>query len=112
MIAQKWQSLPLYERSTCRVSHGAVRCRRYNICSIFIAVFPTYDVFLLVGLRQLKIILSQGFYELRIDMSNLEGNTKYAKYGHIDIGDATKSYKLTVGRYSGTAGRDSCVIIK
>ena len=39
-------------------------------------------------------------------MSDFEGNVKYAKYQHFDIGDATESYKLTVRKYSGTAGMD------
>ena len=52
----------------------------------------------------LKVILSQGFYELRIDLEDWEGEKRFAKYKIFDIGDVTESYKLTVAGYSGDAG--------
>lgn len=57
-----------------------------------------------LGLLPLKRILSQGHYELRIDMIDFEGKSAYAKYESFDIGDMTEKYVLKVTRYSGTAG--------
>ncbi|CAC5394954.1 Fibrinogen-like protein A,Ryncolin-4,Angiopoietin-related protein 7,Angiopoietin-related protein 1,Ficolin-3,Ficolin-1-B,Techylectin-5A,Ficolin-2,Ryncolin-1,Tenascin-R,Fibrinogen-like protein 1,Angiopoietin-1,Tenascin-X,Fibrinogen C domain-containing protein 1-A,Tenascin-N,Ryncolin-3,Tenascin,Fibroleukin,Fibrinogen C domain-containing protein 1,Fibrinogen gamma chain,Ryncolin-2,Fibrinogen beta chain,Angiopoietin-related protein 6,Techylectin-5B,Angiopoietin-related protein 2,Angiopoietin-2,Microfibril-asso len=43
-------------------------------------------------------------HELRIDMEDFEGHTKYAKYSLFSVGDETSEYELTVLGYSGNAG--------
>ena len=53
----------------------------------------------------MKRILSQGHYELRIDLTDFEGNSAFAKYESFDIGGLTEKYILKVTRYSGTAGK-------
>lgn len=58
------------------------------------------------GFIPLKRILAQGFYELRIDLTDFEGNASYAKYETFDIGEG---YKLWVKDYTGTAGIGYCV---
>ena len=57
------------------------------------------------GLLPLKRILNQGEYELRIDLEDFNGETRYAKYDAFDIGDFTKNYKLKVTGYTGTASK-------
>ena len=58
----------------------------------------------ILGLLPLKAILSQGYYELRIDLTDFEGNSTYANYDHFEIEDFKENYKLTVADYTGTAG--------
>ncbi|KAL5011933.1 hypothetical protein ScPMuIL_010484 [Solemya velum] len=57
-----------------------------------------------LGNINLNTILSQGSYQLRVDMSDFEENSVYAAYSLFDVGDASTNYQLTVGGYSGTAG--------
>ncbi|XP_035689349.1 fibrinogen-like protein 1 [Branchiostoma floridae] len=47
---------------------------------------------------------SQGDYELRIDLTNWEGESRYAKYSRFKIHDESKLYELSQGGYSGNAG--------
>ncbi|XP_038677762.1 angiopoietin-related protein 7 [Scyliorhinus canicula] len=44
---------------------------------------------------------------LRIDMEDWEGHTRYAEYNYFSINNELNSYKLIIGNYNGTAGRDS-----
>ena len=62
------------------------------------------SVFPFIGLLPLKALLSQGFYELRIDLTDFEGNSAYAKFDRFDIGDFGEDYNLKVRGYEGTAG--------
>ena len=41
---------------------------------------------------------------LRVDMSDFDSNTKYALYQFFNIDKPSNLYRLSVGRYSGTAG--------
>ncbi|VDI08120.1 Hypothetical predicted protein, partial [Mytilus galloprovincialis] len=43
-------------------------------------------------------------HELRIDMGDFDGLTKYAKYSVFSVGDEKSEYELTVLGYSGNAG--------
>lgn len=69
-------------------------------------------LFSCTGLRPLKAILSQGYYELRIDLTDFEGGSSYAHYDHFDIGDITENYRLKVTGYIGTAGIVHCIKIQ
>lgn len=42
---------------------------------------------------------------MRVDMQNFKSDKRYAKYSTFKIGDAGCKYKLTVGGFSGNAGR-------
>ena len=42
--------------------------------------------------------------ELRVDMRDFEGNSRYAKYTRFSVGDSASKYILSVSGYSGTAG--------
>lgn len=67
--------------------------------SFFVCLFPYSP-----GLYPLHIIMQQGHYELRIEMADWEGETAYATYRGLTIGNSTENFKLTVGRYKGNAG--------
>lgn len=49
-------------------------------------------------------IVSQGFYELRIDMSDFAGESRYAVYRRFSVGDESQGFKLLIEDYIGNAG--------
>ena len=60
-----------------------------------------------IGNVKIHALLSQGAYELRIDLEDFNGNTAYAKYSTFSIGDENSNFKLNANGYSGTAGQYS-----
>ncbi|CAG2215755.1 unnamed protein product [Mytilus edulis] len=56
------------------------------------------------GNRKINKLTSQGKYELRVDMSDFNGNKLFAKYSSFLVGNVTTKYKLKVGGYSGNSG--------
>ena len=48
--------------------------------------------------------MAQGYYELRVDLEDWEGNQRFAQYNVFDIGNFAEDYRLSVGVYSGNAG--------
>lgn len=64
------------------------------------------------GLKQIHALSIQGNYELRIDLEDFENSTAYAQYGTFGVGlfsvdPDDDGYPLTVGDYSGNAGRNT-----
>ncbi|CAG2196069.1 Angiopoietin-related protein 1,Ficolin-1-A,Angiopoietin-1,Fibrinogen C domain-containing protein 1,Ryncolin-1,Tenascin-N,Angiopoietin-related protein 7,Ficolin-3,Fibrinogen C domain-containing protein 1-B,Fibroleukin,Fibrinogen-like protein 1,Ficolin-1,Ficolin-1-B,Angiopoietin-4,Tenascin-R,Ryncolin-2,Techylectin-5B,Fibrinogen C domain-containing protein 1-A,Microfibril-associated glycoprotein 4,Ryncolin-3,Angiopoietin-2,Tenascin-X,Ficolin-2,Tenascin,Angiopoietin-related protein 2,Techylectin-5A,Ryncolin-4 len=57
-----------------------------------------------LGNRRINKLTAQGKYELRVDISDFNGNKAYAKYSKFAVGDASTNYRLTVAGYSGNAG--------
>ena len=57
-----------------------------------------------LGNCRIHALTSQGHYQLRIDMEDLEGNKRYTQYSSFSLGDAADYYSLTVSGYSGNAG--------
>ncbi|XP_071804148.1 microfibril-associated glycoprotein 4-like [Asterias amurensis] len=57
-----------------------------------------------LGNDNLHRLTAQGEYELRVDLSDFENETRYAFYDSFSIADVTDNYRLTLGNYSGTAG--------
>lgn len=57
----------------------------------------------LTGNKKIASVTEQGSYELRVDMSDFEGNTVYAHYSAFSISRDNK-YKLWLGTYTGNAG--------
>ena len=41
---------------------------------------------------------------LRVDLEDVDGNVKYAKYTSFKVADEGDKYRLLIGGYSGTAG--------
>ncbi|KAJ8033995.1 Fibrinogen-like protein A [Holothuria leucospilota] len=57
-----------------------------------------------LGNDKLHSVISQGNYQLRIDLVNRDGAPYFAKYSSFSISDEIDNYRLSVGSYSGTAG--------
>ncbi|XP_076107004.1 ficolin-2-like [Mytilus galloprovincialis] len=57
-----------------------------------------------LGNRNIHALTSQRQCQLRIDLVDFTGNTKYAVYSTFSIDDADSKYKLTIGGFTGTAG--------
>ncbi|XP_041457535.1 techylectin-5A-like [Lytechinus variegatus] len=57
-----------------------------------------------LGNDMIHRLSNQRNYELRVDMEDSEGNTKYANYAIFRIDNETLGYELTVSGYSGNAG--------
>ena len=71
---------------------------------------PNSHVYLIsAGFLPLRRILEQGHYELRIDLEDWEGETRYARYNLISIGDSYDNYTLKVLSYTGDAG--TCIAL-
>ncbi|XP_062590025.1 ficolin-1-A-like, partial [Saccostrea cucullata] len=62
-----------------------------------------------LGNHNINEIVNQGYYELRIDMSDFNDEKRYALYRRFSIGDEAHGYNLHVEDYEGTAG-DSLII--
>lgn len=57
-----------------------------------------------VGLENLYIWTNTKHYELRIDLSDFEGETAYAQYERFYVEDEDNGYRVHFSGYSGTAG--------
>jgi len=44
-------------------------------------------------------------YQLRIEMRDWASNQRYAEYQHFHLQPETDMYRMTVGSYTGTAGK-------
>lgn len=56
------------------------------------------------GNQNIHHLTRNGFYELRVELSDYSNNRRYASYGVFFVGDASSSYRLRVGAYEGNAG--------
>ncbi|VDI51584.1 Hypothetical predicted protein [Mytilus galloprovincialis] len=57
-----------------------------------------------LGNQRIHTLTAAGRSELRVDMSDFDGNRAYAKYSTFAVGDAVTNYNITVAGYSGNAG--------
>nr|XP_011436832.2 ryncolin-4 [Crassostrea gigas] len=57
-----------------------------------------------IGNQRIHQLTSQGWYELRVDMSDFENENRFAYYRVFSVGNKDSGYKLTVGEYQGNAG--------
>ena len=67
-------------------------------------LFLFHPLTILTGNEVISEITTHSKHELRIDMEDFEGHTKYARYSVFSVGDEASEYKLTVKSYSGDAG--------
>ena len=44
-------------------------------------------------------------YELRVDITDFDGNAAFAEYKTFSIGGKSTNYTLNIGGYSGTASK-------
>ena len=59
---------------------------------------------ILPGNTNIYRVTRQGHYDLRIDMEDFEGNSRYALYKDFVIGPESDYFRLSIGAYSGNAG--------
>ncbi|KAK3106413.1 hypothetical protein FSP39_019450 [Pinctada imbricata] len=57
-----------------------------------------------LGNHRVHEIVSQGYYELRIDMTDFAGENRFAVYRRFSVGNESQGYTLMVEDYQGTAG--------
>lgn len=57
-----------------------------------------------LGNDKIHILTSGGKFELRIDLTDFDGEARYALYRKFSVGDAKSKYKLLISGYSGNAG--------
>ncbi|XP_002737260.3 fibrinogen-like protein A [Saccoglossus kowalevskii] len=57
-----------------------------------------------LGNEKIFYILRSGVYKLRVDLGDWAGDTTYAEYDFMQIGNEESKYTLSIGEYSGTAG--------
>ncbi|XP_041372888.1 fibrinogen C domain-containing protein 1-like [Gigantopelta aegis] len=57
-----------------------------------------------LGNTNIHRITSQGYYDLRIDLEDFEGNTSYAMYTNFSLASEQEYFRLSLGEYSGDAG--------
>ncbi|XP_025889398.1 fibrinogen-like protein 1 isoform X1 [Nothoprocta perdicaria] len=57
-----------------------------------------------LGNKKLHYLTSQGNYTLRIDLTDFEGERRYAQYTRFRVAGEERSYEMSCGEYSGTAG--------
>ncbi|XP_062607472.1 ficolin-2-like, partial [Saccostrea cucullata] len=60
--------------------------------------------FFFKGNDKLHNLLSQGQYELRVDMADFDNQTRYVKLSSISIGNEASKYKITLSGFSGNVG--------
>eukprot|EP00105_Crassostrea_gigas_P042826 XP_019926974.1 PREDICTED: ficolin-2-like [Crassostrea gigas] len=58
------------------------------------------------GNDKLHYLLSQGTYELRMDMEDFDDQTRYVKYSNFNVGNESTKYIAIVSGYSGNV--DDC----
>ena len=58
----------------------------------------------MTGNEVIHEITTHSSHELRIDMEDFDGHSKYAKYSVFSVGDEGSEFELTVKSYSGDAG--------
>ncbi|XP_076063821.1 microfibril-associated glycoprotein 4-like [Oratosquilla oratoria] len=57
-----------------------------------------------LGLENIHHLTSHSLQELRIDLSDFDNGTRWAKYGFFHVRDSDSKYVMNCGRYTGDAG--------
>ena len=57
-----------------------------------------------LGNQRIHQLTSQGWYGLRVDMSDFRNQRRYAYYRIFSVGNKASGYRLTIGEYEGNAG--------
>ncbi|XP_056003707.1 ficolin-1-like [Ostrea edulis] len=57
-----------------------------------------------LGNDKLHYLLSQGSYELRMDMSDFSNQIRYVKYSSFSVGNETFKYVVSISGFSGNVG--------
>nr|XP_034317166.1 ficolin-2-like [Crassostrea gigas] len=59
-----------------------------------------------LGNDKLHNLLSQGTYEMRMDMEDFDNQTRYVKYSSFNVGNESSKYTVTLSGFSGDV--DDC----
>ncbi|CAL4240441.1 unnamed protein product, partial [Meganyctiphanes norvegica] len=76
----------------------------YNIWYEYAIGFGNTSKDFWLGNDNINCLTQQSHHEIRFDLEDLDGNSRYAKYGFFYIDDRTNLYKLAVQDYKGDAG--------
>lgn len=57
-------------------------------------------------------LTSRATYSLRVELQDWEGNEAYAQYEHFQLGSEAQLYRLSLSGYSGSAGRQSSLVLQ
>ncbi|XP_006860792.1 PREDICTED: angiopoietin-4 [Chrysochloris asiatica] len=57
-------------------------------------------------------LTSRATYSLRVELRDWEGNEVYAQYEHFQLGSEGQLYRLSLSGYSGSAGRQSSLVLQ
>nr|XP_030686862.1 angiopoietin-4 [Globicephala melas] len=57
-------------------------------------------------------LTSRAAYSLRVELQDWEGNEAYAQYEHFQLGSEGQLYRLSLSGYSGSAGRQSSLVLQ
>ena len=69
--------------------------------------------FQLSGNELISILISDGrTYTLRVDLTDYNGNSVFAKYGYVSLDDESHCYKLHIAGYNSTSTACRCNYVK
>lgn len=71
---------------------------------IFQRLYISVFLLLIIGNDILQYLLTQGMYEMRMDMTDFDNQTSYVKYNSFNVGDEASKYRVTLHGYSGNVG--------
>lgn len=71
---------------------------------IFQRLYISVFLLLIIGNDILHYLLTQGMYEMRMDMADFDNQTSYVKYNSFNVGDEAFKYRVTLHGYSGNVG--------
>lgn len=68
---------------------------------IFQRLYISVFLLLIIGNDILHYLLTQGMYEMRMDMTDFDNQTSDVKYNSFNVGDEASKYRVTLHGYSG-----------
>lgn len=71
---------------------------------IFQRLYISVFLLLIIGNDILHYLLTQGMYEMRMDIADFDNQTSYVKYNSFNVGDEASKYRVTLHGYSGNVG--------
>ena len=84
--------------------HTVIFFKRFYRYMVFLKPYND-TIFSVLGNDILHQITAYQNHKLRIVLSDFDGITKHANYDTFHVGDEVSGYRLTIGGYSGDAGK-------
>lgn len=63
------------------------------------------NIFIILGNEKFYYFLSQGIYELWMDMNDFVYQICYVKYFYVDVNDEISKYRISLVGYLGNVGK-------